>query len=39
MRGTIYNAFFTNVLGAQVLNMPSTETYTALERGTIDMSG
>lgn len=35
----IYNAFFTNVLGAQVLNMPSTETYTALERGTIDMSG
>jgi TRAP-type C4-dicarboxylate transport system substrate-binding protein len=40
MRGNpIYNAFFTNVLGAQVLNMPSTETYTALERGTIDMSG
>lgn len=35
----IYNAFFTNVLGAQVLNMPSTETYTALERGTIDMTG
>ncbi len=40
MRGNpIYNAFFTNVLGAQVLNMPSTETYTALERGTIDMGG
>ena len=35
----IYNAFFTNVLGAQVLNMPSTETYTALERGTIDLTG
>lgn len=35
----IYNAFFTNVLGASVLNMPSTEIYTALERGTIDMSG
>ena len=35
----IYNAFFTNVLGASVLNMPSTEVYTALERGTIDMSG
>ena len=35
----IYNAFFTNVLGAQVLNMPSTETYTALERGTIDITG
>jgi TRAP-type transport system periplasmic protein len=40
MRGNpIYNAFFTTTLGAQVLNMPSTETYTALERGTIDMSG
>jgi TRAP-type transport system periplasmic protein len=40
MRGNpIYNAFFTNVLGASVLNMPSTEVYTALERGTIDMSG
>ena len=40
MRGNpIYNAFFTNVLGAQVLNMPSTDIYTALERGTIDMSG
>lgn len=35
----IYNAFFTNYLGAQVLNMPNTEIYTALERGTIDMSG
>lgn len=40
MRGNpIYNAFFTNTLGAQVLNMPSTDMYTALERGTIDMSG
>ena len=40
LRGNpIYNAFFTNVLGAQVLNMPSTDIYTALERGTIDMSG
>jgi TRAP-type C4-dicarboxylate transport system substrate-binding protein len=35
----IYNAFFTNVLGASVLNMPSTDVYTALERGTIDMTG
>ena len=35
----IYNAFFTNHLGAQILNMPSTEMYTALERGTIDISG
>jgi TRAP-type C4-dicarboxylate transport system substrate-binding protein len=40
MRGNpIYNAFFTNVLGASVLNMPSTDVYTALERGTIDMTG
>ena len=40
MRGNpIYNAFFTSTLGAQVLNMPSTEVYTALERGTIDMTG
>jgi TRAP-type C4-dicarboxylate transport system substrate-binding protein len=31
----IYNAFLTNYLGAQVLNMPSTDIYTALERGTI----
>lgn len=35
----IYNAFFANVLGAQVLNMPATEVYTALERGTIDLTG
>jgi TRAP-type C4-dicarboxylate transport system substrate-binding protein len=40
MRGNpIYNAFFTNVLGAQVMNMPSTDVYTALERGTVDMTG
>ena len=40
MRGNpIYNAFFTNVLGASVLNMPSTDVYTALERGTIDRTG
>jgi TRAP-type transport system periplasmic protein len=35
----IYNAFFTNGLGAQVINLPSTELYTALERGTVDMTG
>jgi len=35
----IYNAFLTNFLGAQVLNMPSTDIYTALERGTIEITG
>lgn len=40
MRGNpIYNAFLTNYLGMQVINLPSTDIYTALERGTIDMSG
>ena len=34
----IYNAFLTNYLGAQVLNIPATEVYTALERGTIDIT-
>ena len=34
----IYNAFLTNYLGAQVLNLPATEVYTALERGTIDIT-
>ena len=34
----IYNAFLTNFLGAQVLNMPSTDIYTALERG-VDVGG
>jgi len=35
----IYNAFLTNFLGAQVLNLNSTELYTALERGTVDLTG
>lgn len=40
MRGNaIYNAFLTNFLGTQVINLPSTDMYTALERGTIDMTG
>jgi TRAP-type C4-dicarboxylate transport system substrate-binding protein len=40
LRGNpIFNAFFTNVLGAQVINLPSTELYTALERGTVDATG
>src|SRR6476646_2281923 len=34
----IYNAFLTNYLGAQVINVPSTELYTALERGTVDLT-
>ena len=34
----IYNAFLTNYLGAQVINVPATEVYTALERGTIDIT-
>jgi len=39
LRGNpIYNAFFTNVLGASVMTMPATDVYTALERGTIDMT-
>ena len=40
MRGNpIYNAFLTNYLGTQVINLPSTDLYTALERGTVDMTG
>ena len=40
MRGNpIYNAFLTNYLGMQVINLPSTDIYTALERGTVDMTG
>lgn len=40
MRGNpIYNVFLTNYLGAQVMNLPSTDLYTALERGTVDMTG
>src|SRR5947208_8857239 len=34
----IYNAFLTNYLGAQVINLNSSELYTALERGTVDIS-
>jgi TRAP-type C4-dicarboxylate transport system substrate-binding protein len=40
MRGNpIYNAFLTSYLGTQVINLPSTDIYTALERGTVDMTG
>jgi TRAP-type transport system periplasmic protein len=34
----IYNAFLANYLGAQVINLNSTELYTALERGTVDLT-
>jgi TRAP-type transport system periplasmic protein len=34
----IYNAFLTNYLGAQVININSPDLYTALERGTVEMS-
>src|SRR5438105_11536707 len=34
----IYNAFLTNYLGAQVINLYSPELYTALERGTVEIT-
>ena len=34
----IYNAFLTNYLGAQVINLNSAELYPALERGTVDLT-
>src|SRR4029077_14007667 len=34
----IYNAFLTNYLGAQVINLNSTELFNALERGTVDIT-
>src|ERR687898_2687381 len=34
----IYNAFLTNYLGAQLINLNSAELYTALERGTVDIT-
>ncbi len=40
LRGNpIFNAFFTDYLGGQVLNLPSTELYTALQRGTVTATG
>lgn len=35
----IYNAFFTNHLKAQVINVNMPNIYTALERGTVEMMG
>jgi TRAP-type transport system periplasmic protein len=34
----IYQAFLTNYLGAQTINVNSPDLYTALERGTVEMS-
>src|SRR6478672_3295675 len=34
----IYNAFLTNYLGAHVINKNSPDLYTALERGTVEMT-
>jgi len=34
----IYNAFLTNYLGAQVININSPDLYTALERGTVEIT-
>jgi TRAP-type transport system periplasmic protein len=34
----IYNAFLTNYLGEQIINVNSPDLYTALERGTVEIS-
>ena len=40
LRGNaVYNAFFTDYLKAQVVDLPTGEVYSALERGTIDATG
>lgn len=40
LRGNaIYNAFFTEYLGASVIDMPSTDVYSALERGVVNATG
>jgi TRAP-type C4-dicarboxylate transport system substrate-binding protein len=40
LRGNpVYNAFFTNYLGAQVIDIPTTEVYSGLERGIVDATG
>ena len=35
----IYNAFFTNYLKAQVIDLPTGEVYSALQRGVVDATG
>src|SRR6056297_1344036 len=40
LRGNaVYNAFFTNYLGAQVIDLPTGDVYAALERGVVDATG
>jgi TRAP-type transport system periplasmic protein len=40
LRGNpVYNAFFTNYLGASVIDIPTAEVYSALERGVVDATG
>ncbi len=40
LRGNaVYNAFFTNYLQAQVIDMPSSDVYTALQNGVVDATG
>ena len=40
LRGNpVYNAFFTNYLGASVIDLPTTEVYAGLERGVVDATG
>ncbi|WP_099825601.1 TRAP transporter substrate-binding protein DctP [Oceaniglobus indicus] len=40
LRGNaVYNAFFTDYLGAQVIDLPTTDVYSGLETGVVDASG
>ena len=40
LRGNnVYNAFFKNYLGAQVIDLPTGEVYSALQRGVVDATG
>ncbi len=40
LRGNaVYNAFFTNYLGAQVIDLPTGEVYGALEKGVVNATG
>jgi TRAP-type C4-dicarboxylate transport system substrate-binding protein len=40
LRGNaVYNAFFTEYLGAQVIDLTTTDVYSALERGVVDATG
>jgi len=40
LRGNaVYNAFFNNYLGAQVIDLPTGEVYSALQNGVVDATG